>query len=346
MPSLPSRFFQLLRTFAFGAALAGSITLSVPAAESALPRTYPTLVLKDGRTLTDVKVVNYTAKGILIRYPGGATTLPLALLPDTVLADLYLSPREAAAAARPAAATADPLANKAAVVLDDLALKPAVDPAALADAPAVSPADAVAVEATADSAALAHAPAAEIAPAGEGNIPEFFAAQVVVAGAAAATTSDIVGRVKITLPQGETKLLADVEVRAYPAELLESHLKTARTRADTAAGRLQAQAEAAAKLGRRADADALFAQAKRTLAHFVDLIPPAPFSTKTDAHGHFTIRHNLGNARLVAVGFVAGLGRDGRVEWIGVAPSPELVLSEGNATTIAAAAKRTGYAAR
>lgn len=344
MPSLPSRFFQLLRTLAFGAVLAGGIALSVPAAESALPRTYPTLVLKDGRTLPDVKVVNYTAKGILIRYPGGATTLPLALLPDAVLADLYLSPRETAAAAKPAAA--DPLANKAAVVLDDLALKPAVDPAALADAPAVSPADAVAVEATPDTAALAHAPAAEIAPAGEGNIPEFFAAQVVVAGAAAATTSDIVGRVKITLPQGETKLLADVEVRAYPAELLEIHLKTARTRADTAAGRLQAQAEAAAKLGRRADADALFAQAKRTLAHFVDLIPPAPFSTKTDAHGHFTIRHNLGNARLVAVGFVAGLGRDGRVEWIGVAPSPELVLSESNATTIAAAAKRTGYAAR
>ncbi len=343
MPRLSFFPASLLRTLAFGALLAVSVTTSAPAAERPLPRTYPTLVLKDGRKLTDVKVINYTAKGILVRHPGGATTLPLALLPDAVLADLHLSPREAAETARPAVA-ADPLANKAAVVLDELALKPAVDPATVADAPAVSPADAPAVDA--DASAVANAPAAEIAPAGEGNIPDFFASQVVVANAAAATTADIVGRVKITLPHGETKLLADVEVRAYPAELLENYLKTAKSRAAEAAARLQVQVEAAAKQGRRAEADALAVQAKRTAAHFVDLIPPAPFAAKTDAFGHFTIRHNLPNVRLVAVGFVEGLGKEGRVEWVAVAPTPGLILSESNATTIASAGRRTGFAAR
>lgn len=343
MPRFLSLVAPLLRTLAFGTLLAVGVATTAPAAESPLPRTYPTVVLKDGRTLKDVKVINYTAKGILVRHPGGATTLPLALLPDAVLADLHLSPREAAETARPVVA-ADPLAHKAAVVLDDIALKPAVDPAAVADAPAVSPADTPAVEA--DTAAVANAPAAEIAPAGEGNIPDFFASQVVVAGAAAATTADIVGRVKVTLPHGETKLLADVEVRAYPAELLENYLKTAKARAGEAAVRLQVQAEAATKQGRRSEADALALQAKRTAAHFVDLIPPAPFAAKTDAFGHFTIRHNLPNVRLVAVGFVEGLGKEGRVEWVGVVPTPELILSESNATTIASAGRRSGFAAR
>jgi hypothetical protein len=342
MPHLLALSASLLRTLAFGCLLAVGVAASAQAAESPLPRTYPTLVLKDGRKLTDVKVINYTAKGILVRHPGGATTLPLAVLPDAVLADLHLSPREAAEPARSVAA-ADPLAHKAAVALDEIALKPAVDPAALADAPALPPAEASATEA---DAAVANAPAAEIAPAGEGNIPDFFASQVVVANAAAATTADIVGRMKITLPHGETKLLANVEVRAYPVELLENYLKTAKARAAEAAGRLQVQAEAAAKQGRRAEADALSVQAKRTAAHFVDLIPPAPFAAKTDAHGHFTLRHNLPNVRLVAVGFVEGLGKEGRVEWVGIVPAPELILSESNATTIASAGRRTGFAAR
>ncbi len=318
------------------------------AAPPEILRSYPSITLLDGRHFEAVEVVNYTTNGILVRHASGATVLPTTALPDAILSDLHLPPGESIAnrGLDPAFLA---LANKPAVALDELALKPAV--AAEPSTPA-SGADLSEKIATDLADATANAPAAVInsapvlAPAGEGNIPEFFVDQTVVAGAAVATHVDVTGRVRVILPTGETQLLAGVEVCAYPAALLTRYLGEAEARGRDAAQRILTQADSAAQAGRLAEAVSLTAQARETAAHTIHYLPVAPFATKTDAHGLFTIRHDLRDARLVAVGYAKVDGKQWRYEWVGIRADREIILTEANATALAPPSEPARYASR
>jgi hypothetical protein len=269
-------------------------------------------------------------------------------LPDAVLADLHLTLRPAASSIE-----SDPaflaLAHKPAVASEDIASKPAVF--APQDRPATAP------EITANIAAdLANAPAlnaatlpetpATLTPAGEGNLPEFFSGQSQIADAAASTHSNIVGRVVVNLPNGETRFLADVEVRAYPADVLAGYLRSAQTRSRNAAQQIMAQAELATKEGRLADAESLKTQAAEAAGRTIEYIPAAPYIARTDAHGYFTVRHDLRDVRLLAVGYVTVATGKMRYEWVGLQPEREIILTEANATTVAPPTRLPRFASR
>jgi hypothetical protein len=378
------------------AALAAAVLLcgSLFAAEPI--RTYPTLRLKDGRTLSSVAVINYTTGGILVRHVGGATTVRAELLPSAVQADLNIRSIFLAPPAESVAGTesgtdgaADDvsavdfaaiealrrrvtsrdweLANRPA--LPEVAYLPAVAPASVAaepaspEAPEPLPAMALAAALPADATtpaapaapalnaeiaahvadaeavpAPAAAPAASIAaaapaPAGEGNIPEFFTQQKPLQ-AEAAVHSDVAGRIVVAPPGLGNRFLAGVEVRAYPAATFPGFLAQAKARAQSAAQRLLDQAVAAAAEKRLDDHAALTAKAERIAGRYLDYLPEAPFQARTDVNGHFTLRHDLREVRLVAVGYARADRREWTYEWVGLTPASDLVLSEANATTV------------
>jgi hypothetical protein len=306
------------------------------AAESKVLRSYASVILKDGRHFEQVRIINYTTNGILVRHAGGATVLPIAALPDALLSDLHLT-RSDFTAGNQSDPAFQALANKPAVALDELAFKPAVAAGSEALAPApVEPAGTTVPEAQAVAAA----------PTGEGNVPELVATPSILPNAAAATHTDVFGRVVVVLPTGETRLLADAEVRVYPAELLANYVRIAQAHSREAGRQVLAQAEVAAKEGRPADAERLTALAQETASRIVDHIPAAPFVARTDEHGHFTVRHNLRDARILAVGHIDVSGGKWRYEWIGVVPERETILTDANATAVAAPARLPQFASR
>jgi hypothetical protein len=225
----------------------------------------------------------------------------------------------AAPAATPAAAPASDFS--AAGVL--------VQTAAPAPVPATEPETAVEAPASVPAAVLAAGPA----PAGEGNIPEFFSHQKPLQ-AEAITHTDVVGRIVVT-PQGVApRFLTGVEVRAYPAATFPGFLAHAKARAQSAAQRLLDQAVVAATEKRLDDHATLTAKAERIAARYLDYLPEAPFQARTDAEGHFTLRHDLREVRLVAIGYARADRREWTYEWVGLTPARDLVLNEANATSV------------
>ena len=47
------------------------------------------------------------------------------------------------------------------------------------------------------------------------------------------------------------------------------------------------------------------ARARKTAEQYLNLLPLAPFTARSDAHGHFTLSHDLKEARIVAAAFSA-----------------------------------------
>lgn len=257
------------------------LACSARAAAAESIRTYPTLRLKDGRELSSVHVVNYTATDVLVRHSGGATSLRSDLLPEQVIADLHLPPPPAA---QPDFAT---------------------DPAFLALANKVAVDNQGAPVAATENAA-----------------------------AAVGGWVTLAGRVAVTPPEGPTNLLAEVEVRAYPAELLARYLVQARAKSAEVAQQLSDQASLAIREGRTAEGDALAARAAKVVANYFDFLPVAPYQAQSDAYGHFTLRHDLRDIRLVAAGRVSVPRGEWSYTWISVVPGDEAILTEANATTV------------
>jgi len=207
-------------------------------------------------------------------------------------------------------------------------------PAAAAAAPTLAAAAAdLSADETAPAPVAAPASAAGPAPAGEGNIPEFFAHQKPLQ-AEAVIHADVAGRIVVAPPGVGNRFLAGVEVRAYPAATFPTFLAQAKARAQSAAQRLLDQAVAAAAEKRLDDHATLSAKAERIAARYLDYLPEAPFQTRTDAHGHFTLRHDLREVRLVAVGYARADRREWTYEWVGLTPARDLVLNEANATSV------------
>ncbi len=318
-------------------------------------QSYDTLTLKDGRRFTAVQIVNYTANGVLVRHAQGATTFRFDVLPDNVIAALHLngwqSNRDisdiASLADKPAIAESDlaSLADRPAVVEAPVAPEPRAIAVAISTPIAASIADQPAVEAPSPVAASS-TPAAP-APAGEGNIPEFFTAQQPVVGAAQNNAIDLAGRIFVTLPSGERFFLGDVDVRAYPAELLAGYLAEAKAKAQQAAQNLRVLASIALKDGRTADADGLLARAQRVALQYAEYLPAAPVSARSDEFGNFTLHHNLRDLRIVASGRLNLSRGQWSYEWMGVAPAADAALTEANATAVIPAdASQPRYAAR
>jgi hypothetical protein len=319
-------------------------------------QSYDTLTLKDGRKFTAVQIVNYTVNGVLVRHAQGATTFRFDVLPDDVIAALHLNGWQT----NPAISDIAALADKPAVAESDLASladRPAVETPATTEAlPAAAPASTpvASVSSLADQPAVEapvvavapKAPAAP-APAGEGNIPEFFTAQQPVVGAAQNNSVDLAGRVFVTLPTGERFFLGDVDVRAYPAELLAGYIDEAKAKAQQAAQNLRVLASVALKDGRTADANGLLARAQRVAQQYADYLPAAPVSTRSDEFGNFTLRHNLHDLRIVASGRLNLSRGQWSYEWVGIAPAADAALTEANATAVIPAdASQPRYAAR
>ena len=311
-------------------------------------KVYPSLTLKDGRQFAAVEIINYTSGGILVRHSRGATTFRLEVLPDDVIAALHLknwqvaetSAFDPALADRPAVAegTSGNLsgaehATIPALAAATVAMQPEVRAAGATPVAADSPSPAPAAQETAQPGAPNAAPT----PSGEGNMPEFFAAQNTEIVAPKSDYVNLGGRVVVTSPAGEIFLLGDVEVRGYPANLLASYLEQAKAQCNAAVQKLLDQATAAATDGRSADYASLTAQAKKIASRYLDNLPIAPFSARTDAYGNFTLRHNLRDLRIVAAGRVVIAGGEWNYEWTAVVPDKEANLTEANATAIAVA---------
>ena len=291
-----------------------SVALLSPARALEVLRAYPCLTLKNGRQFTAVQIVACSGDRVLMRHGGGATSLRTDLLPDLVLADL----RQLSRANGPA------YAPEGATLADKVAVEQAIAEPALAEKIAVAEDDARVSEAIADRVA--------VAPSSSGirSNPASFA-----------------GWVAVTLPSGETHLLANVEIAAYPAEVLNRCLTPAAAKSAERAQQLREQATVAAREGRPAASAALFARATKTATAYVDLLPAAPYVTRTDAFGRFTLRHDLGGFRLVAVARVPVPQGECTFAWIGVLPGDDGLLTEANATVVAAPpAPNSTFAAR
>ena len=284
---------------------------------------YPTLTLKDGRQLVAVEVVNYTMTDVLVRHSGGATLLRSDILPHDIASDLHLPSHQPDTTdfSNPAFLA---LANKVAVA--EVAPGAVAAPAAVQASPSLP--------ASAEPAALA-------TPAGEGNFTE----SITLASAKSTPTEavvakpthiDLPGRVALALPTGELLLGSDVEIRAYPAALLDGYLEKARARANEAAEKLLAQAAIASSEGRLADYEALSLRARKTADQYLEYIPVAPYSARSDAYGHFTLSHDLRDARIVASARVAGTNGEWTFRWVGLAADRDAMLTEANATTVVA----------
>ena len=270
-------------------------------------RFYPELVLRDGRKLLSVEVVNYTMTDVLVRHSGGATTLRGELLPAAVATDLHL--------------LAGPLAEAAATQSAYLAL---ADKVAVAD------------------------------PAPRSNTMSTAAANFVPTEIAAPSAStarsrhvDLAGRIAVKLPSGELRLVEGAEIRAYPAQLLDGYLAGALARSNEAAQKLLQQAAIAANEGRAADYTLLAARARKTAEQYLNLLPLAPFTARSDVHGHFTLSHDLKDARIVAAARVTAPNGEWSYQWIGLTASKDTMLTETNATAVAAPEQaRPRFAAR
>ena len=293
-------------------------------------KTYANLTLRDGRQLSAVEVITYTTTDVLVRHAGGATSLRSDVLPEHVIADLHL----------PTPQAAQP------IVYDDaflaLADKPAVDDGPTAPA-APSPADAWAFD-TAGQAAAERLAAAErslarpapAAPAGDDNIPPLAGGPPTSGAAPTSAWITLAGRVAVTLPAGGPHLLGDVEVRAYPAALLTRYLPQARAQGAAVARKYLELAAVAVQEGRAADAATLTARAAQAAEHYLDFLPLAPYTARSDLYGHFTLRHDLRDARLVAIGRVTVPQGTWSFSWIDIAPGENAHLSEANATLVTA----------
>jgi len=297
---------------------------------------YETLTLKDGRQLSSVEIVTYTTTDVLVRHSGGATSLRTEVLPDQLIADLHLpvpvTPQSIAA--NPALMA---LAEKVAVADPVAAPAPAQPTSAPVTAPAAAPVVDTGSNVSAEqllAAAQPHVSNAPTAPAGEGNMIEFTTAPHTLPGAPADHWTTLPGRIAIALPTGETHLLADVEVRAYPAELLARYLVEAQAKSAGLAQQFREQSVQAAQAGRLDESRALNDRAARTAANYLDFIPAAPYSARSDAYGHFTLRHDLRDLRLVAVGRINVARGEWTYAWVAVAPGADSLLTEGNATAI------------
>lgn len=339
------------RTPATWLCLALALVLSISLSAAQPIKAYPALTLKDGRQFTAVEVVSYASNGVLARHSDGVTTFRTGILPDHVLADLHLSAGIAAGGSTANASSFDPrLADRPAVaesVASDIAHRPAVAAPAAASTHS-SPNDGAALEFLADKPAIAAGTAEPVpaaiaadapAPAGEGNIPEFFVNQTApVPASANQQNGTISGRVVVKLPSGETRLLADASIKAYPAHLLAAYLEKAKAHREQEAQKLIEQANAAEKAGAPAEARALVARARELSTRYLDDLPATPYSTRSDEFGHFTLRHELRDARIVASARLIGPAGDWTYEWIDVVPSEETLLNETNATQVIAPA--------
>jgi hypothetical protein len=319
-------------------------------------KSYSTLTLKDGRKFVAVEIINYTSNGVFVRHADGLTTFRTTLLPDNVVAELHLpAPKltdliaDASLADRPAVVetASAPLANRIAVADtndSDLAQRPAIV-ASTPDATAARPpltdgenaatADLSNLVATAPAAAAPDSRNLPPPPAGEGNMPEFFQNQQPVISAPT-THVDVAGRVTVSLPSGETCMLADVEIRAYPANLLARYLSETKARCNESAQRLAGLAAVAQKEGRGAEAQALLARANDMSASYLNYLPEAPCVARSDEFGYFTLRNDLQDLRIVAAGRVTLPRGEWSYQWVGVAVARETLLTEANATAIAA----------
>lgn len=291
-----------------------SVALLSPARALEVLRAYPCLTLKNGRQFTAVQIVTCSGDRVLVRHGGGATSLRTDLLPDQVVADLR----------HPSRADGPAYAPEGATLADKVAVAPASANPALAEKMAVAEDDARASE------AIAHRVAVAPSNSGVRENPASYA-----------------GWVAVTLPSGETHLVANVEIAAYPAEVLNRCLTPVAARSAERAQQLREQATVAAREGRTAASAALFARATKTATAYVDLLPAAPQATRTDAYGRFTLRHDLGGFQLVAVARVSVPQGEYTYAWIGVLPGDDGLLTEANATVVAAPpAPNSTFAAR
>lgn len=298
-------------------------------------KTYANLTLRDGRQLSAVEVITYTTTDVLVRHAGGATSLRSDVLPEHVIADLHL----------PAPELAQPIVYDAAFLA--LADKPAVDDGQTAPA-APSPAGAWAFDTAGPGAAerLAAAEglaaerslvrAAAAAAAGDDNIPPLAGGPPTSGAAPTSAWITLAGRVAVTLPTGSPHLLRDVEVRAYPAALLARYLPQARAQGAAVARKYRELAAVAVQEGRAADGTTLTARAAQAADHYLDFMPLAPYAARSDDYGHFTLRHDLRDARLVAIGRVTVPQGTWSFSWIDIAPGENAHLSEANATLVTA----------
>jgi hypothetical protein len=344
--SSPARARRLPVTFA---ALALLFSIATPAVALEPLKSYAVLSLKDGRTLSSVEVVNYTATDVLIRHLGGATSIGTDLLPDQVLKDLHL---KAPTASLPL--ITDPallaLADKVAVV-DGASSRgfKSVDFSSVSSAPLESN---VSPEQLQAAASARPDPAAPVAPAGEGNIVHFFTPSTGAPGtppgaAARSQWTTLPGRIAVTSPSGSWQFLRDVEVRAYPAALLTRYLVRARTNSSETAQQLRTQAAQLAEAGRRDECEAVLARAAQAEASYLDLMPLAPYRVTSDEQGYFSFRHDLHEIRIVATARLKTAQGELIYTWAGLAPGEQALLTEANATSVRAAdAPPARYAAR
>lgn len=341
-------FAPLSRRGWTGAVLLGSVLLlAAPTHALAAMRTYSSLALKDGRLLSDVRVVNYSTTDVLVRHLGGATSLRSDLLPDEVLADLHLPapiPAVAAVADPAFLALADKVAVAPAIDAPDIPVVVIKAPAKIVDAFATTepaPANPTRVADTTPA-------APEFAPAGEGDIM-LESTQPVRVQSLSIKSSRVkfAGRVAVALPTGETHLLGDVEVRAYPADLLTRYLAQAKAKSTELADQLRTQAAAATQEGRHDDSTQLTARAQTVAAQYLNFLPTTPHTTRSDAHGHFTLIHDLRDMRIVATGRINVPQGEWNYAWIAVAPGEDALLTEANATVVSApGTPGTRFAAR
>lgn len=324
--------------------LSGVLLLAAHLNALAAVRTYSTLALKDGRLLSDVRVVNYSTTDVLVRHLGGATSLRSDVLPDEVLAELHLRvPPPAAIPVNDPAFLA--LADKVAVAPTSTA---PVAPSVIINSPAKIARASVSSENANESVVDTTPAAPEFAPAGEGNIM-LESSQQVRSPVPAQKQSRVTfaGRVAVALPTGETHLLGDVEIRAYPADLLVRYLAQAKAKSTELAEQLRTQAAVAAQEGRNEESAQLNARAQTVAAQYLNFLPTTPHTTRSDAHGHFTLIHNLRDMRIVAVGRINVARGEWNYAWIGVAPGEDALLTEANATVVSApGTPGTRFAAR
>lgn len=271
-------------------------------------KTYAKLTLRDGRQLASVEVITYTTTDVLVRHAGGATSLRSDVLPEHVIADLHL----------PAPRAAQPIVS---------------DDAQTAAAPSL-PAGATAGEPRAADRSLPRTAPAALA--GDDNIPPLAGGTPTAAAAPLSPWITLAGRVAVTLPAGGPHLLANVEVRAYPAALLARSLIQARAQGAAVARNYRERAAVAVQAGRAAEGAILTARAAQAADPSLDFLPLAPYTARSDDYGHFTLRHDLRDARLVAIGRVTVPQGTWTFSWIDVAPGETPHLTEANATLVTA----------
>ncbi|MBM3853651.1 MAG: hypothetical protein FJ399_10910 [Verrucomicrobia bacterium] len=346
------------RGIRFGVLCSIVLPLISPVAAAEAIRAYATLTLKDGRQLTAVEIVRCTASRVLVRHKGGVTSIRTEMMPPHVVSDLDLR----------SLPPMQPLAGEPALLR--LADKVAVDEATNSEMAALAEKPAVAESADSDLAALAdriavdpfNLPPIAVRPAraASGVFAEhaLIAPGAPLAGEVRSTAAEghrapglsrengpslcgarhdpaaYAGWMAVTLPSGETHLLAGVEVAAYPADVLTRSLEATGAGSVGLAQQLGEQAAAAAQEGRAAASAALYARAAKTAVGCLRRLPAAPYVTRTDASGRFNLRHDLRDFRLVAVARIQIGLSEWTYIWISVVPGEDALLTEANATFV------------